>query len=244
MEDDISLMHGDCLELMKSIPDGSVDLICTDPPYRMTSRGNKGNTGGMLAKKIGMSGKVFENNDCNVKDWMPELFRVLKSGSHAYIMCNHINLIEYLNTSTQCGFHFIKSLIWDKQNKIMGRAFMSQFEYILFFRKGEFKQVSDCGISDILSIPNIKPKDRYGKNLHDTSKPISLMEVLIRQSSGIGELVLDPFSGIGTTALACIYTNRKFVGMELDDTYFGIAEKRINDAISERESDLFKQKII
>jgi site-specific DNA-methyltransferase (adenine-specific) len=142
---------------MNNIPDGSINLTVTDPPYRMTSRGSNGSTGGMLAKKIGMSGRVFNHNDCNVKDWMPELYRVLKNGSHAYIMCNHINLIEYLNIATQCGFHFIKSLIWDKCSKIMGRAYMSQFEYILMFRKGDFKQVNDCGISDIISIQNKKP---------------------------------------------------------------------------------------
>jgi DNA modification methylase len=158
-----SLLNGDCLEVMKMIEDNSVDLVCTDPPYKITSRGNCGNSGGMMAKDISMKGKVFDNNDCNVKDWMPEIFRVLKNGSHCYIMCNQINLIEYLNVATQCGFHFIKSLIWDKQTKIMGRAYMSQFEYILFFRKGDFKQVNDCGISDIISIKNKKPKDKYGK---------------------------------------------------------------------------------
>lgn len=236
---DIQLLHGDCLELMNNIPDGSINLIVTDPPYRMTSRGSNGSTGGMLAKKIGMSGRVFNHNDCNVKDWMPELYRVLKNGSHAYIMCNHINLIEYLNIATQCGFHFIKSLIWDKCSKIMGRAYMSQFEYILMFRKGDFKQVNDCGISDIISIQNKKPKDTYGNNLHDTSKPVSLMELLIKQSSMNEDFVLDPFSGIGTTALGCINTHRKFIGMEIDDNYFEIAEKRIGDAIKQKQQNLF-----
>ena len=73
-------------------------------------------------------------------------------------MCNHINLIEYLNIATQCGFHFIKSLIWDKCSKIMGRAYMSQFSISLCSEKGNFKQVNDCGISDIISIQNKNQK--------------------------------------------------------------------------------------
>ena len=239
MERDIQLIHGDCLELLNNIPENSIDLIVTDPPYKITPKGCNGNTGGFITKKSSMKGNIFEHNNCNVKDWMPKLYNVLKEGSHCYIMCNHINLIEYLNVATNCGFHFIKSLIWDKRAKIMGRAYMSQFEYILFFRKGEFKKVNNCGISDIISIANKKPKDDNGNNLHDTSKPIELMELLINQSSNIGDLVLDPFSGIGTTALACINTQRKFVGMELDNTYFDIAQKRIKEASKQIQTSLF-----
>ena len=235
-----SLINGDCLEVMKMIEDNSVDLVCTDPPYRITSRGNNGNSGGMMSNKISMKGKVFENNDCSVTDWMPEIFRVLKNGSHCYIMCNHINLIEYLNTAIKYGFHFIKSIIWDKQNKIMGRAYMSQFEYILFFRKGEFKQVNDCGISDIISIKNVKPKDKDGKNLHDTPKPISLMEILIKQSTDEGDLVLEPFAGIGSTCIAAKNINRNYIGIELDEKYYDIAVKRIKEAINEKKQQLFK----
>ena len=229
-----SLINGDCLQVMKDIDDNSVDLVCTDPPYRITSRGNNGTSGGMMSNKMSMKGKVFEYNDCNVRDWMPEIFRVLKKGSHCYIMCNHINLIEYLNVATACGFHFIKSLIWDKQNKIMGRAYMSQFEYILFFRKGDFKQVNDCGISDIISIRNNKPKDKNGKNLHDTPKPVSLMELLISQSTNKGDLVLEPFMGIGSTCIAAKATNRDYIGIELDENYYKIAVKMVNETTKER----------
>ena len=233
-----SLINGDCLEVMKDIQDGSVDLVCTDPPYRITSRGNCGNSGGMLAKDISMNGKIFDHNECYVKDWMPEIFRVLKNGSHCYIMCNQINLIEYLNVATQCGFHFIKSLIWDKQTKIMGRAYMSQFEYILFFRKGYFKQVNNCGVSDIISIKNIKPKDKNGKNLHDTPKPISLMELLIKQSTSLGDLVLEPFMGIGSTCIAAKNLQRDYIGIELDEKYYDISVNRINNI--KNEQYLFK----
>jgi DNA modification methylase len=136
------------------------NIIVTDPPYKMTSRCSSGSTGGMLKKEICKKGKVFSNNDIKPIEYIPEFYRVLKSDAHCYIMTNHINLIEILNVATNCGFHFVKSLIWDKGNKIMGRYYMSQFEYILFFRKGYDKPINDFGTSDILRIPNKKMNNK------------------------------------------------------------------------------------
>ena len=180
----------DCLEGMKLIPDNSIDLVVTDPPYKTTSRGNAGNSGGMLQKEINLKGKVFIHNNISPKDYIPEFYRILKDGSHCYIMTNHVNLIEMLNVCTENGFHFIKSLIWNKGNKIMGQFYMSQFEYILFFRKGTGIKINNCGTPDILSIPNKKTKDKNGKNLHDTEKPIDLMKILIENSSKKNDIVL------------------------------------------------------
>jgi site-specific DNA-methyltransferase (adenine-specific) len=227
---DIQLLNGDCLELMKDIPDESIDLIVTDPPYPTTARGSAGNSGGMLQKDINKKGKVFEFNNINCSLYAPEFYRVLKDGTHCYIMTNHINLINMLNTFTKNGFHFTKSLIWDKGNKIMGQYYMSQFEYILFFRKGKGKRINNCGTSDMLSIPNKKLKGNDGKNLHDTEKPIGLMEVLINNSSQENDIVLDPFMGIGSTGIASIKNNRNFIGIELDKNYYDIANKRIEEA--------------
>ena len=133
-----------------------------------------------------------------------------------------------LNTFTSNGFHFIKSLIWNKGNKIMGLYYMSQFEYILFFRKGKGIQINNCGTSDILDIPNKKTKDKDGNNIHDTEKPVKLMEILIENSSKENDIVLDPFMGSGSTGVACVNTNRNFIGVELDENYFNIAKERIN----------------
>ena len=223
----IKLEQGDCIEVLKSIPNNSVDLLITDPPYKTTSRGNAGNSGGMLQKEINKKGQVFNFNDIDCEKYAPEFYRVLKDGSHCYIMTNHINLIHILNTFTANGFHFIKSLIWDKGNKIMGQYYMSQFEYILFFRKGKGIKINNCGTSDILSVPNKKLKDSKGKNLHDTEKPVELMKILIENSSKEQDIVLDPFMGIGSTGVASVINNRQFIGIELDKTYYDIAEKRI-----------------
>ena len=223
------LLYGDCLEYMKLIPDESIDLIVTDPPYRVTSRGSAGNSGGMLQKDINKKGQVFSFNNINCQEYAPEFFRVLKDGSHCYVMTNHINLINMLNVFTNCGFHFIKCLIWDKGNKIMGQYYMSQFEYILFFRKGKGVRINNCGTSDILKVPNIKTKDSNGKNIHDTEKPVELMEILINNSSKENQIVLDPFMGIGSTGIACINSERLFVGIEIDKKYFDESKKRLKN---------------
>lgn len=232
----IDLRKGDCLELMKNIPDNSIDLIVTDPPYRVTSRGSAGNSGGMLQKKINKQGKVFSFNDISCKQYAPEFYRILKDDTHCYVMCNHTNLIEMLNVFTNVGFKFVKCLIWNKGNKIMGQFYMNQFEYIMFFRKGKAKKINNCGTSDILEVPNKKTKIN-GKNIHDTEKPIDLMKILIENSSKENEIVLDPFMGIGSTGVACINTNRNFIGIELDEKYFEIAKKRIEE--TEEQLTLF-----
>ena len=226
------IINSNCLDVLKKMPDESIDLIVTDPPYPVTSRGSAGNSGGMLQKEINKKGKVFQHNNINCSQYAPEFYRILKDGSHCYVMTNHVNLIHMLNVFTQSGFHFIKSLIWDKGNKIMGQYYMSQFEYILFFRKGKGVKINYCGTSDILSIPNKKTKDEKGNNIHDTEKPVDLMKILIKNSSQINNFVLDPFMGVGSTGIAVTELNRNFIGIELDKKYFEIAQKRISEVIS------------
>lgn len=226
---DFILINDDALKVLKKIPTESIDCIVTDPPYKTTKRGTTCYVGGggMFQKEIFKRGQVFEYNECDVKDYAPELFRVLKNESHLYIMCNQVNLINMLNVLTESGFHFIKSLIWDKCAKIMSQWYMSSYEYILFFRKGKGKKINNCSTSDIISIKNYKEKGKDGKNIHDTQKPLELMEVLINNSTQVGEMVLDPFMGIGTTGIAALKNNRKFIGIEIDEKYFEIAQSKI-----------------
>lgn len=221
------LINGNAIEFMRTLKDESVDLIVTDPPYKVTARGNAGNSGGMMQSKLSMQGKIFKHNNVKPIEYIPEFYRLLKDGSHCYIMTNHVNLQEMLNTATECGFHFIKSLIWNKGNKIMGQFYMSQFEYILFFRKGKGKKINKCGTADILSVPNKKTKGKDGKNIHDTEKPVELMKILIENSTQEGELVLDPFIGVGAVGIACKELNRDYIGIELDKEYWEIANERI-----------------
>lgn len=229
-----TIYNNDFRDVVSQMEDCSVDLIITDPPYKVTRRGigKRTNTGGMMLSELTSKGKIFKHNDIEPKEYIPELYRVLKDGSHCYIMTNHVNLKSMLDVATDCGFKFVKSLIWDKVNKIMGQYYMSQYEYILFFRKGKGKRINNCGTSDILSVPNKKTKGEDGKNIHDTEKPVQLMQILIENSSNELDIVYDPFMGVGSTAIACVNTGRKFIGTELDENYFNIAKQRIEGAVN------------
>ena len=234
-----TLYNDDCITVLDNmIQNGdTVDMIFTDPPYRVTSRGNAGNSGGMLQKKINKAGQVFEHNNIEIEVYLPKFYKVLKETGHCYIMTNHKNLTHFLKVidewkdpDTNEGFHFIKSLIWDKGNKIMGQFYMNQFEYILFLRKGAGKKINNCGASDLISIPNKKTKDETGKNIHDTEKPVDLCKILIENSSNPNEIVFDPFMGVGSCGIAAKQLGRKFIGIELDNSYYEIAKSRIESA--------------
>ena len=105
----------------------------------------------------------------------------------------------------------------------MSQAYMSQIEFALFLRKGAFKKINHCGTSDLLAHANPRNKS------HPTEKPVSLMEVLIGNSSDERGVILDPFMGTGATGVAAKNLGRKFIGIELDPDYFQIAQERINN---------------
>ena len=228
------LFNDDCIEILKQMPKESVDLIITDPPYKITARGNGGNSGGMFQKKEVNTGKVFENNDLEIEDWLPLLYNVLKPQSHCYIMTNNKNITHYLkvidemyfNDDKKQKFHFIKNLIWVKDNKIMGQTYMSQFEYIIMLRKGGHKIINDCGTSDVLQFPNKKLK-KDGETIHDTEKPVELLKILIKNSAKKDDIVLDPFVGIGSTCIASSELGIKSIGIEVNKNYFDVAVDRI-----------------
>ena len=228
---------GDCIEGMRSLPNESVDLIATDPPYRLTQRGTSGTMSGYWTSDLTKRGKVFDHNDTDISDYLPEFYRVLKEGTHCYIMCNNFNLPHFFDVIGKSDFHFTRLLVWDKRNKICGRYYMSQCEFIFMLRKGKDRPINECGCSDILPVPNIKTKGKDG-NVHDSEKPVALMGVLVRNSTERGDLVLDPFMGSGTTAAACVATGRDYIGWEMDEKYHSYAVNRLRNLV--KQKDLFE----
>ena len=204
-----------------------VDLVITDPPYKVTSRGGYTNAGGIMLEDNMRKGRVFKENSITIEEWLPKVYELLKDSGHCYIMTNNRNLFKYLKVIDDSDFHLIKTLVWAKDNKIMSQAYMSQTEFILFLRKGSFKRINNCGTSDLLTIPNRKTKDEKGKNIHPTEKPIELMEILINNSSNINEVVLDPFMGVGSTCIASLRLGRQYIGIELDERYYEVANERL-----------------
>ncbi len=171
------------------------------------------------------SGKIFNNNDIKINEYIVEVYRVLKNSSHCYIFSNWSNLNEIITETEKVGFKLQNVLVWEKDNKVCNKYYMNQTEFILFFRKGNSKNINNMGTSNILKIPNVKNK------LHPTEKPIELMKILIENSSNKNDIVLDCFAGSGSTGVACLETGRKFIGIEIDEKYFDIAKQRIKEII-------------
>lgn len=220
------LYNSDCIDILKTITDNSIDLIVTDPPYRVISGGkphSKNQPSGMLSKN---DGKIFDNNDISPETYIPELYRVLKDNTHCYIMTNTINLEKFLSISREVGFGLHNVLIWEKNNATPNKWYMKNCEYTLFLYKGKAKFINNPSSKTVHMFNNI-----LGDKLHPTEKPVSLMKFYIENSSNVDDIVLDPFMGVGATGVACKELNRNFIGIEIDETYFNIAKKRIDTSI-------------
>jgi len=218
----ISLMQGDCLKLMATIPDNSVDMVLTDPPYRVISGGNKSarRPMGMLSAN---DGKIFKHNNIEFSDYLPEIYRVMAVRSHLYLMVNLLNLETAMSCVRDAGFKIHNLLVWQKNNVTPNRWYMKNIEYVIFARKGKAKSILNPSSKTCHSFDNVS----LGR-VHPTQKPVDLMQHYIKNSSEIGDVVLDPFMGSGSTGVAAKNLNRKFIGIELDEEYFEIAKDRID----------------
>ena len=219
---DTWLMQGDCLERIKSIPDNSIDLCVSDIPYKLTG-GGKGDGANSKRPK-----GILEDNSQLMKvpkfeDWLPDLYRIMKNGTHIYLMCNFKNLSDLMNKSLAVGFKHINLLVWEKNNCTPSQFYMKNCEYTLLLRKGASKYINDIGGSKTVH----KFENIIGNKVHPTEKPVDLMEFYVNNSSNEGDTVLDMFMGSGTTGVACANTGRMFIGIELDTHYFNTAKDRI-----------------
>ncbi|MDK3075168.1 site-specific DNA-methyltransferase [Sedimentitalea sp. JM2-8] len=218
-------MHrGDARELLRGMPAESVDCVVTDPPYQTISGGNGESAThkrptGMLADN---DGKMFEHNDVKFREYLHDLYRVLRDPGHIYLMVNFLNLEAALAEMRRAGFRVHNLLIARKQNATPNRWYMKNVEYTIFARKGAAFPINDCG-----SMTCHDWKNPVGNKTHPTEKSVDLMRMYVENSTQPGDIVLDPFAGTGSTGVACKLSGRSFVGCEFDVTYLTIACKRI-----------------
>ena len=237
----IDLKHGDCLELMKEIPSGSVDMVLTDPPYGTTA--------------------------CKWDSVIPfepmweQLKRIIKPNG-AIVLFSQQPFTSYLICSNPKDFRY--QFVWDKGYSTgfanANKMPLKKHEDVCVF----YKKLPTYNPQGLIKIePKIKVRKKGGagevmgkngtenkeyfqtatnyptsiirtkkeKAYHPTGKPVALLEYLIKTYTQEDETVLDFTMGSGSTGVACVNTNRKFIGIEKDDKYFEIAEKRIKDAI-------------
>ncbi|QIG65878.1 N6-adenine specific DNA methyltransferase [Ochrobactrum phage vB_OspM_OC] len=225
--ENLTLFNGNCLDFLKTLEDETIDLVVTDPPYRVISGGkNDGKDkrpSGILTKN---DGKIFNHNDIQIVDYLPELYRVLKPNTDAYIMTNNINLRDLLNIAHDVGFKLHNLLVWEKNNVTPNRWYMKNLEYTVYLYKGNARPINNPSSKQSFNFPNPRNK------VHPTEKPVELMEHYILNSSDPGAVVLDPFLGGGATGVAAIRNDRKFVGCELEENYFNIAKERIEGELT------------
>ena len=136
-----------------------------------------------------------------------------------------------MNKTAKVGFKHINLLVWEKNNCTPSQFYMKNCEYTLLLRKGASKYINDIGGSKTVH----KFNNIIGNKIHPTEKPVELMEFYLKNSSNIGDNVLDMFMGSGSTGIACANNNRNFIGIEIIEEYFNIAEQRIHEAINKKE---------
>ena len=225
------IYNEDCLEGMKRISDGSVDLIVTDPPYLINySRHVKGHR---FENKI-----LNDNNPELISKYIKECYRILKNNSAMYMFTSHKTVDFFKQELENTGFNVKNMIIWDKQRQGMGdtsTVFGFQYELIFFVSKGQPK-IRGKRLSDIWSFPKV-----VGRNqVHQNQKPIELIERCVTKHSNEGDVVFDGFVGSGTTAIACINTNRNYIGFELDEGYYKASIERIDNHVKDKQIELFE----
>lgn len=231
----IDLQNKDCLERLAELEDGSVDLIVTDPPYGISYTNNRRKVKGKIKTEDGILNDT-DNNDF-LEKVINECFRVLKDGRHFYWFGRFDALPEQIINIKEAGFKLKNQLIWLKNNHGTGDLFYSygsKHEVIIYGIKRTSQKIKPLLLqelngtkrhTDILEFGKVSKKDM----IHDHQKPVELIEFLIQKSSLEGDVVLDPFAGSASTAIACKNLNRNFIGTELDTEIFKDAIKRIED---------------
>jgi site-specific DNA-methyltransferase (adenine-specific) len=232
------IYNEDCLEGMRRISDKTVDLIITDPPYLHVK-------GGMKSKKFNV-GKMKENsfintqmNDFSEKEiysFLKESIRLFKKSFNGYFFCSKLQVPYYLNFALNNKLKF-DLLVWDrcKNAMVSCKFFASNIDYIVRIY-GNGQSLNNVGEIEnkIKYYQKIKKYKQGEETNHPTEKPVKLIEEFILLSSQPNQVVLDPYTGSGTTAIACINTNRNYIGFELDKHYCDVANERVQKAIQDK----------
>ena len=203
--------ESDAMALLRTMPEGSVDCIVTDPPYESLEKHRKTGTTTRLKKSKGSSNRWFPViPNSAFPALFAEMARVLAKDAHLYLYCDQETMFVVRSMAEEAGFKFWKALIWDKKRIGMGYHYRARHEVILFFEKGK-RKLNDLGVSDVIEVPRIKKATAW-----PTEKPPEVSSVLISQSTGEGDVVLDPFMGSGSVGVAAARLGRHFIGGDIE----------------------------
>lgn len=247
-ENGFQLFKGDCNKVLKNIDDKSIDVIFADPPYFLSSGGISCHSGKQVSVNKGQWDGVLSPEDklkFNRK-WLKECRRVLKDNGTIWISGTFHNIYSIGVALELEGYSIINNITWQKPNpspNLACRCFTNSTETILWARKIDEKgkkgkhyfnyqlmkeinggkQMKDVWL---LNLPK-KIEKTHGK--HPTQKPLSVLERILLASTKEGDLVLDPFNGSGTTGIACMNLNRKYIGIDESEEYLDLTIARYQD---------------
>ena len=208
--------HGDCLELMKDIPDASVDLIIADPPYGVNYQSN------YRKNKF----KKLTNDNVIMTEWLDDAYRVLKDDGALYCYTRWDVFSEWFESISK-HFKVKNTIVWYKRGGGLGDlkgAYIFNHEFIIYAVKGRHL-LNGKRLNDVWEIP----KDNVNKYLHPTQKPLDLSKRIIEKSTKENDVVLVPFAGSGSECVSAIELKRFFIGIEKEKEYVDIANKRIEE---------------
>lgn len=219
------LRHGDCYLIIPTLKDNSIDLVIADPPYDFGSKG-----GGFYAENS-PSQRLYADNLSKLGccDFKPKPFLDLLKPKmkkfYGYFFCNKSLIADYITWAVEnkCTYDV---LVMCKSNPIpaYNNHYMSDLEYVILIREAGtyFSKEKDIDLYRKWFMTSCR------KGLHPAEKPVELLEKFVRVSSREGDMILDPFMGSGSVGIACLKNGRNFLGIEKDDKYFEISEKRID----------------
>ncbi|MBR9679687.1 MAG: site-specific DNA-methyltransferase [Candidatus Altiarchaeota archaeon] len=221
--------HGNCIELMKNLPAGSIDHILTDPPFAIEFKAKQLSYNRKLGNVLKGYGEISQDKYLDFSlSWMREAFRVLKETGSMFVFSGWTNLKDILIALDELGFTTVNHLIWKYQFGVFTKKkFVTSHYHILFVVKDKksykFNKI-DHYPEDVLTVNREYWK---GKKKTPTKLPLELVDKLVQYTTDPGDIVLDPFMGSGTTAVACKQLNRHWLGFELVEDYITLANQRL-----------------
>jgi modification methylase len=253
------ILHGDCIEVLKTLPENSVDLIFADPPYNLQLRNDlyRPNMSKVQAVNDGWDKfDGFGEYDAFTRDWLSACWRVLKETGTLWVIGSYHNIYRVGATLQDLGFWILNDVTWIKSNPMpnfRGVRFTNAHETLIWAQKKKgakytFNHKSMKALNDDLqmrsdwTLPLATGKQRLksnGTKAHSTQKPEALLYRVIMASSDPGDVVLDPFFGSGTTGAVAKKLGRTWIGIERDKKYIKVAQKRI-DAVQEADEDAIR----
>ena len=209
------VINGDCLEVMRDIPDETIDLVVTDPPYLMNYRSNR--------RKERFDHIANDKNAENlISRYIAECHRILKNNTAIYMFCSWHH-IDFFKREIEKYFDLKNLIVWEKNVHGTGDltgSYAPKHELVLFAHIGRHV-LRGSRLPDVIHTPKILSVN------HPTEKPVDLCRLFIEKSSDPGCVVFDGFGGVGTVAVAAASCGRNFICVELDERYVEIARKRL-----------------